>query len=103
MTYDDGLHRVDSVHADDFAASDDPELTDVRSRRVADASPQPSPGSRVAITQHDENAAAVLQSVDDGSACGAAVAGDDEIDGSHQYARCLRTGSRIGIIDSSLR
>ena len=93
MTDDDCLHSVDSVHADNFGTCHDPELTAVGTRSLRTVPPKPSRCSRVGRTQDDENALAALQSDDSGSARGAAVAGDDEIDRSDHCVRLGGAGS----------
>jgi hypothetical protein len=53
-----------AVHTDDFGVRDHCELTVVRVRRLAEASPQPSHVPLVASRQHDEHALAALHGVD---------------------------------------
>ena len=57
VTNDDCLHSLDPVHADDFGACHDPELTASRHAAVLRRhSPKASRCSRVGRTQDDENA-----------------------------------------------
>lgn len=93
VTDDDCLHSVDSVGADNFGTGDDPQVTTVGTRRSEEAPPKPSRGSFVGRTQDDENAVAALESADRGSAPGAAVAGDDEVDGRDHCVRLAGAGS----------
>ena len=82
MTDDDCLHCIDSVHADDFGIRHHPELTGVRSRRLAQPSPKSLRLSRIARTQDDEHSSAVTEGIDSRRARGGAIAADDEVDGS---------------------
>jgi hypothetical protein len=86
MSDDDCLHCIDSVHADDLGTRHHPELTGVRARRLAQASPKSSCLSRIAGTHDDENSSAAPEGIDRRSACAPAIAADDEIDGS---AHCV--------------
>ena len=82
MTYDDCLHCIDSVHADDFGARHHAKLTGVGARRFAQVSPKSLRLSRIARTQDDEHSSAAPEGIDSRSARGPAIAADDEIDGS---------------------
>lgn len=77
---DDCFNALDAIHADDLGPSHHRHLPGIGTCRLAEASPKACRHSRVGGTQDDENASATLQSVDSGSARGAAVAGNDEID-----------------------
>jgi hypothetical protein len=78
---------MDSVRTDDLGTCNDPKLTGIPSLPFANASPNSSRCSRVGRTQHDENALAAAESAGGGHACGDAITGDDEIDGSHHCVR----------------
>ena len=93
MTDDDGLHCIDSVHADDFGTRHHPKLTTVRARRLAQASPKSLRLSRIARTQDDENSSAAPEGIDRRSARGRAIAADDEIDGSGHRVDLVAAGS----------
>jgi len=100
---EDGLHGIDSVHADHLGICHDRQLTAGGRRGLAEASPKPSRHSRVGRTQDDENALAALQSADSRSARAAAAAGDDEIDGSDHCVRLAGAGSLTTIVDFWIR
>lgn len=93
MTDNDCLHSVDSVDADNFGACHDAKLTAVGTRGLEEAPPKTSCDSRVGSTQDDENTLAALQSADSGSARGAAIARDDEVDGPDHGVRLAAAGS----------
>ena len=82
MTDDDCLHGIDSVDADDIGTRHHAELTGVRARRLAQASPKSLRLPRIARTQDDEHSSAAPEGIDRRSARGPAIAADDEIDGS---------------------
>ncbi len=82
MTDDDGLHGIDSVHADDFGTRHHRELTKSRVRGLAQACPESLRLSRIARTQDDEHPSAAPEGIDSRGARGPATAADDEIDGS---------------------
>lgn len=87
MADDDGLHTIDSVHADDFGSRHHRDQTGFRARGLTQASPQASPDSRVARPQDDEHVPAALQSGGSGSERAATATGNDEIAGSdHRVA-----------------
>jgi hypothetical protein len=77
VTDDDCLHRIDSVHADDFGIRHHRHLTMRGSAEASNAWHD----SRVARTQHDEHMLAAPHSVPRRSECGFLVTGYDEIDG----------------------
>ena len=93
MTQDDCFNRADSVHADDLAACHDPKLAAASGRGTKEMPPKPPRYSRVGRTYDEKNAVAALQRFDSGSARGAAVAGDDEIDRSDHLVRFPGTAS----------
>jgi len=93
VTDDDGLHGIDAVHAHNLGIRHDLEPTAVGTRRCKEAPPKTSRASRVGRMQDDENALAALQSADSGSARGAGVPGDDEIDGPDHCVRLAESGS----------
>jgi hypothetical protein len=82
MTDDDGFHAIDSVDADDFGTRHHAQLTGVRARRLAEASPQALCPWGVARTHDDENASAAPEGIDSRSACGPAMTANDEVDGT---------------------
>ncbi|SRR6476661_1865980 len=81
MTDDDRLHAVDSVRANNLGTCHHAQLIAIGTRGFKEARPKTSCDSRIDRTQDDENAIAALQSPDSHPARGAAVAGDDDIDG----------------------
>ena len=87
MADDNCLNSVDAVRASNLGACDDGKLTAVRTSGSQPSPPKSSRPPRVGGTQDDENALTALQGVDSGSARGAAVAGDDEIDRSDHCVR----------------
>ena len=93
MTHDDCLHCVDSVHANDFGTRHHRQLTGSRAPRLAKASLQSSRLSRIARTQDDEHASAGPEGIDSRRARGAAIAADDEIDGSGHCVALVAAGS----------
>jgi hypothetical protein len=97
VTDDDCLHSVTSVRADNLGACYEAKLTAAGPSGVKEAPPKPSRGSRVGRTQDDENALAAPQSADCGSARGADVASDDEIDGPDHCVCPARAGSSANV------
>jgi len=92
MTDDDRLHGIDSVHADDVGTRHHPELTGVRARRPAQASPKSLRLLRIPRTQDDENSSAAPEGGDSRRARGPAIATDDEIDGSRHCVNLAAAG-----------
>src|SRR5262245_8187868 len=82
MTDEDGLDRIDSVHADHLGIDDHRQSTGVHARALPKRSPKSSRDSRVGRTQDEENAAAAPEGIDSRRACGRTIAADDEIHGS---------------------
>ncbi|HKS63338.1 MAG TPA: hypothetical protein VJT13_16670 [Xanthobacteraceae bacterium] len=81
VTDDGRFNAIDSVHADDFGIRHHRHAAAACVRCRAEASTKTSPHSRIASTQHDEDALAALQSIGRRSECGAAAASNDEVYG----------------------
>jgi hypothetical protein len=93
VTDDDGLHAVDSVHADDFCVRHHRQLIPGGSAQASQASHH----SRTDRTQDNEHTLAAPQSINGCSDGGSLVASDNEIDGCvlHHIAPEVQSQSRL--------